>query len=98
MVITSYTLPWLVNDGIKLWLSGSFENSAKRMKTRDKVTELAALEVVKKRFDENKKIYKSLYNFEFGEDLSVFDKIINTDDLNAEEVLDIAKSTVRELL
>ena len=98
VVITSYTLPWLVNDGIKLWLSGSFENSAKRMKTRDKVTELAALEVVKKRFDENKKIYKSLYNFEFGEDLSVFDKIINTDDLNAEEVLDIAKSTVRELL
>ena len=98
VVITSYTLPWLVNDGIKLWLSGSFENSAKRMKTRDKVTELTALEVVKKRFDENKKIYKSLYNFEFGEDLSVFDKIINTDDLNAEEVLDIAKTTVRELL
>ena len=87
-----------VNDGIKLWLSGSFVNSARRMKARDNVTELDALEVVKKRFDENKEIYKSLYNFEFGEDLSVFDKIINTDDLNAEEVLDIAKSTVRELL
>ena len=98
VVITSYTLPWLVNDGIKLWLSGSFENSAKRMKTRDNVSELDALKVVKKRFDENKAIYKSLYNFEFGEDLSVFDKIINTDDLNAEEVLDIAKLTVRELL
>ena len=50
VIITSYTLPWLVNDGIKLWLSGSFENSAKRMKTRDKVTELDALKVVKKRF------------------------------------------------
>ena len=97
VVITSYTLPWLVNDGIKLWLSGSFENSAKRMKNRDNVTELDALKVVKKRFEENQEIYKSLYNFEFGEDLSVFDKIINTDDLNAEEVLDIAKSTVREL-
>ena len=98
VVITSYTLPWLVNDGIKLWLSGSFVNSARRMKTRDNVTELDALEVVKKRFDENKEIYKSLYNFEFGQDLSVFDKIINTDDLNAEQVLKIAKSTVRELL
>ena len=97
VVITSYTLPWLVNDGIKLWLSGSFVNSARRMKTRDNVTELDALEVVKKRFDENKEIYKSLYNFEFGQDLSVFDKIINTDDLNAEQVLKIAKSTVREL-
>ena len=98
VVITSYTLPWLVNDGIKLWLSGSFVNSARRMKARDNVTELDALEVVKKRFNENKEIYKSLYNFEFGEDLSVFDKIINTDDLNAEEVLNIAKLTVRELL
>ena len=98
VVITSYTLPWLVNDGIKLWLSGSFVNSARRMQTRDNVTELDALEVVKKRFDENKEIYKSLYNFEFGQDLSVFDKIINTDDLNAEQVLEIAKSTVRDLL
>ena len=98
VVITSYTLPWLVNDGIKLWLSGSFVNSARRMQTRDNVTELDALEVVKKRFEENKEIYKSLYNFEFGQDLSVFDKIINTDDLNAEQVLKIAKSTVRELL
>ena len=98
VVITSYTLPWLVNDGIKLWLSGSFVNSARRMKTRDNVTELDALEVVKKRFEENKEIYKSLYNFEFGQDLSVFDKIINTDDLNAEQVLKIAKSIVRELL
>ena len=68
------------------------------MKTRDNVSELDALKVVKKRFDENKEIYKSLYNFEIGEDLSVFDKIINTDDLNAEEVLNIAKLTVRELL
>ena len=98
VVITSYTLPWLVNDGIKLWLSGSFVNSARRMKTRDNVTELDALEIVKKRFEENKEIYKSLYNFEFGQDLSVFDKIINTDDLNAEQVLEIAKSTVRDLL
>ena len=98
VVITSYTLPWLVNDGIKLWLSGSFVNSARRMKARDNVTELDALEVVKKRFNENKEIYKSLYNFEFGQDLSVFDKIINTDDLNAEQVLEIAKSTVRDLL
>jgi len=35
-------------------------------------------------------------DFEFGENLSVFDKIIETDGLNAEQVLEIAKSTVRE--
>jgi CMP/dCMP kinase len=98
VVITSYTLPWLVDNGIKLWLSGSVKNSAKRMQIRDNMDESSALEVVNKRFNENKLIYKNLYNFEFGDDLSVFDKIIQTDEKNAEQVLEIAKSTVRELL
>ena len=96
VVITSYTLPWLVEGGVKIWLSGSKENSAQRMTIRDNLSETNALEIVQKRYNENKIIYKKLYGFEFGEDLSVFDKIIETDDLNAEQVLEIAKSTVRE--
>ena len=71
---------------------------AKRMQNRDDMDESSALEVVNKRFNENKLIYKNLYDFEFGDDLSVFDKIIQTDEKNADEVLEIAKSTVRELL
>jgi len=98
VVITSYTLPWLVDTGIKLWLNGTVENSAKRMQNRDNMDNSSALEVVTKRFNENKLIYKNLYNFEFGDDLSVFDKIIETDGKNAEQVLEIAKSCVRELL
>ena len=35
VVITSYTLPWLIDNGIKLWLNGTVENSAKRMQNRD---------------------------------------------------------------
>ena len=97
VVITSYTLPWIVNGGIKIWLSGTLENSAKRMQTRDNLTEISALDIVKKRFNENKLIYKNLYNFEFGDDLSVFDEIIQTDGLNAQQVLDKAKSIAREL-
>jgi len=56
-----------------------------------------ALEIVQKRYQENKKIYKALYGFEFGEDLSLFDKVIETDGLNASQVLDIAKIVVRKL-
>ena len=97
-MITSYTLPWLIDNGIKLWLDGTVENSAKRMQNRDDMGESLALNVVKKRFNENKIIYKNLYNFEFGDDLSVFDKIIKTDGLDAQQVLEIAKSTVRDLL
>jgi len=29
VVITSYTLPWLVEGGVKIWLAGSKENSVK---------------------------------------------------------------------
>jgi len=97
VVITSYTLPWLVEGGVKIWLEGSKENSAQRMTTRDNMSKDNALEIVHKRYQENKKIYKVLYGFEFGEDLSVFDKVIETDGLNASQVLDIAKIVVRKL-
>ena len=97
VVITSYTLPWLVEGGVKIWLEGSKENSAQRMTARDNLSKDSALEIVQKRYQENKKIYKELYGFEFGEDLSVFDKIIETDGLNASQVLDIAKTVVRKL-
>ena len=96
IVVTSYTLPWIVEGGVKIWLDGSKENSALRMTTRDNSSKDKALEIVQKRYNENKIIYKELYGFEFGEDLSVFDKVIETDDLNVEQVLEIAKSTVRE--
>ena len=65
---------------------------------RDSMDNSSALAVVTKRFNENKLIYKNIYNFEFGDDLSVFDKIIETNGKNAEEVLEITKSYVRELL
>jgi cytidylate kinase len=98
MVITSYTLPWLVEDGIKIWLEGSHESSTKRMQTRDHMSSEEAYEITKERFDKNKALYKKLYNFDFGDDKSVFDLIINTNNLTAKQVIDVAKETVRRLL
>jgi len=98
MVITSYTLPWLIKDGIKIWLKGSHTSSTKRMQSRDKMSSDVAYEITKQRFDKNKALYKKLYNFDFGDDTSVFDLIINTNNLTAQQVIDIAKETVRKLL
>ena len=98
MVITSYTLPWLIKDGIKIWLEGSHASSTKRMQSRDKMTSEEAYEVTRERFDKNRALYKKLYNFDFGEDKSVFDLIINTDNLTAQQVIDVTKETVRKLL
>ena len=86
MVITSYTLPWLVDDGIKIWLDGSHQSSANRMKGRDNLTKEDALEITKKRYDENRALYKKIYNFDFGVDKSVFDKVIDTNSLDAAQV------------
>jgi len=96
VIITSYTLPWLVKDGVKIWLAGSQEASAKRMTTRDNISIENALEIVKKRYEENKMLYKKLYGFNFGDDLSVFYKVINTDGLGPDQVLEHAKKTVRD--
>lgn len=98
VVITSYTLPWLVKGGIKIWLAGSKENSAKRMQTRDNTSLHEALDIVKKRYDENKFLYKMLYGFDFGGDLTVFDIVINTDGLDAQTVLRTVIQKVRELI
>ena len=98
MVITSYTLPWIIEDGIKVWLEGSHESSTKRMQNRDDMSTENAYHITKTRFDKNKALYKRLYGFDFGNDKSVFDVVIDTDNLDARQVIDAAKEAVRKLL
>ena len=98
MVVTSYTLPWINEGGIKIWLDGSHEISSKRMQSRDNMSSQDAYEITRKRFDKNKALYKRIYNFDFGLDKSVFDLVINTDSLSAQQVIDEAKEAVRGIL
>ena len=98
VVITSYTLPWLAKGGINIWLAGSRENSAKRMQIRDNMQFSETLDIVQKRYEENKLLYKKLYGFDFGSDFGVFDIIVNTDGLDAQEVLKITTQKVRDLI
>lgn len=96
-VITSYTLPWLVKDEsvIKFWLKGSPKNRAARMANRDNIAVKEAEKIVSMRDAENVKIYKSLYGFDFGEDLSVFDYALNTDRLGLDALIEVSKLIVR---
>jgi len=97
-VITSYTLPWLVREDttiIKFWLRGSPENRAKRMANRDDISFTEARGIVKLRDDENRMIYYKLYNFQFGEDLTIFDYVLNTDKLSLGSLIEISKLIVR---
>lgn len=96
-VITSYTLPWLVKDEgiIKFWLKGSPKNRAARMANRDGITAKEAEKIVSLRDAENVKIYKNLYGFSFGDDLSVFDYALNTDRLALDALIEVSKLIVR---
>jgi cytidylate kinase len=98
-VITSYTLPWLVIEEsviiIKFWLRGSPENRAKRMANRDDISFAEAKSIIKLRDEENKRIYYRLYGFRFGEDLTVFDYVLNTDKLSLDSLAEISKLIVR---
>jgi cytidylate kinase len=98
-VITSYTLPWLVLEEsviiIKFWLRGSPENRARRMANRDGISFAEAKRIIELRDEENKKIYYRLYGFRFGEDLTVFDYVLNTDRLSIDSLVEISKLIVR---
>jgi cytidylate kinase len=98
-VITSYTLPWLVLEEsviiIKFWLRGSPENRAKRMANRDNISVAEAESIIKLRDEENKRIYYRLYGFRFGEDLAIFDYVLNTDRLSLDSLVEISKLIVR---
>ncbi len=96
IVITSYTLPWLTDKGLKFWLSASAENRARRMAERDSISYRAALKVVNQRDRENKKLYRALYGFEFGRDLSPFDFVVSTDRLGREQVIKVTLFIVKQ--
>ena len=94
VVITSYTLPWLVKGGIKIWLAGSHKSSTQRMGARDDIKTNEAHKITQKRYDTNVKLYKRLYGIEFGTDLAVFDCVIETDERGIDEVINIATRAI----
>lgn len=97
VVISSYPLPWLLKEGVKFWLKASQETRAKRMAERDRIAFEEALKIVKRRDDENRTLYKKLYGIRFGDDLSVFDFVINTDILSKDGVADVVTTIVKHL-
>ena len=98
VVITSYTLPWISDATVNFWLQGSVDNRAKRLAMRDKISIPEAKRIVQRRDNENKLIYKRIYDFSFGENLDVFDFALNTDLLSLECLIDLSKRIIKNIL
>jgi cytidylate kinase len=89
VILDSWTMPWLLKKGFKIWLEASLEKRAERIARRDKITVQKALETIKKKEEGTKAIYKKLYGFDLGEDFTPFHLILDTDNLESEEVFQV---------
>jgi cytidylate kinase len=89
VLLDSWTMPWLLKTGFKIWLVASVEKRAERIAKRDKMPIREALHVLKEKEARTKAIYKKLYGFTLGEDFEPFDLVLDTDALNAGEVFQV---------
>ena len=89
VLLDSWTMPWLLKTGFKIWLEASFEKRAARVADRDNMSIAETIKVLKEKEDHTKAIYKELYGFNLGEDFKPFDFVLDTDNLNAGEVFAI---------
>lgn len=86
VLLDSWTMPWLLDGGFKIWLSASFDKRVQRVAIRDEMTISQASEVLREKEAQTKTIYKNLYGFDLGDDLKPFDLVLDTDNLSASEV------------
>ena len=89
VLLDSWTMPWLLKGGFKIWLSASLERQAERVSGRDNMSVEESLVAIGEKEARTKAIYKELYGFSLGEDFSPFDLVLDTDNLSADEVFDV---------
>jgi cytidylate kinase len=98
VVLDSWTMPWLLKKGFKVWLEASPEKRARRIAGRDCISVEEATKVLKSKEDQTKAIYKKLYGFSLGEDYTPFDLILDTDSLRSEEVFEVLCMAINNLV
>ncbi|MGB9134478.1 MAG: cytidylate kinase family protein [Candidatus Bathyarchaeia archaeon] len=86
VVLDSWTMPWLLKGGFKVWLEASQEERARRIAGRDRISVERAFAALKEKDAGTKGIFKRLYGFSLGEDFSPFDLILDVNQLAPDEV------------
>ncbi len=86
VILDSWTMPWILQKGFKIWLEASLHKRAERIAKRDGISVKEAFKALKIKEEKTKAIYKKLYGFSLGEDFAPFHLILDTDNLTAEEV------------
>ncbi|MEM2937421.1 MAG: cytidylate kinase family protein [Candidatus Bathyarchaeia archaeon] len=98
VILDSWTMPWLLKKGFKIWLEASPRKRAERVAKRDGISVKEALKVLKTKEEKTKAIYKRLYGFSLGEDFTPFHLILDTDNLTAEEVFQVLSMVLDKVI
>jgi cytidylate kinase len=98
VLLDSWTMPWLLKSGFKIWLLASMEKRAARVAQRDQISVEQALKVLKEKEERTKGIYKKLYGFMLGEDFQPFNLVLDTESLNAEEVFHVLCEVIDNMI
>lgn len=98
VLLDSWTMPWLLDYGFKIWLAASEERRTERIAKRDKLTIHQARKVLKEKETRTKNIYKKLYGFKLGEDFDPFHIIIDTDKLVAKQVFEVLCQLMEKII
>ena len=97
VVLDSWTMPYLYKgEAIRIWLDASPETRAKRVASRDNRDYEEVLAKIRARDEETKSLYERLYHFKMGENLKVFELVVDTNNLNQEEVFEKVIEKIRE--
>ncbi|MEM2431648.1 MAG: cytidylate kinase family protein [Candidatus Bathyarchaeia archaeon] len=86
VVLDSWTMPWILKEGFKIWLDATEDVRAKRIAMRDGISVEEALRRMRDREGRTKEIYRRLYGFRLGEDFEPFHVILDVNNLNQDEV------------
>ncbi len=95
-VIDSWSLPWLTNTGIKIYLKASLKKRIERVARRSKVKLDTARKTVLLKDNATRSLYLRHHNFDIAKDTKVFQLIIYTDKLTKEEVFTKALFFIRK--
>jgi len=95
-VIDSWLAPYLIKDGIKIFLKVDFEVAAKRVASRENISIRTAKIITRKRLDLTRRRAKRLYGIKL-DDLSVYNFVIDTTFLNVNDVNNLVSFLLRRL-
>jgi len=98
VILDSWTMPWLLKEGFKVWLEASEEVRARRVAKRDRISLKEALDSLREKESKTRIIYKNLYGFDLGKDFTPFDLILDVNLLSSDEVFRVLSMVVENLL